>query len=212
MHCWWECKMAQPPWKIVMQFLKKLDYTHQTVQQLQCWTLISDWWKLKPTVVAAVVRVVQSCPTPCDPTDCSIPGFSVLHHLLELVQTHVHWVSDAIQTSHPCHPLLLLPSIFPSIRIFSNELTLHIRWPKYWSFSFSISLSNEWWSPWGHKESDTTEQLKNNNKMWKEPQCPLTDVWLSKPDPSYIQWIIDTRGSLGESQGHYAEQKNTIRR
>ena len=91
--------------------------------------------------------------------DCSMPGFPVLHHLLELVQTHVHWVSDAIQPSHPCHPLLLLPSIFPSIRIFSNELTLYIRWPKYWRFSFSISLSNEWWSPWGHKESDTTERL-----------------------------------------------------
>ena len=71
------------------------------------------------------------------------PSFPVLHHLLELAQTHVHWVSDAIQPS--C--LLLfpsLPSIFPSIRIFSNESALHIRWPKDWSFSFSISSSNEY--------------------------------------------------------------------
>ena len=70
--------------------------------------------------------------------DCSMPGFPVLHHLLELVQSHVHWVNDAIQPSHPCRPLLL-PSIFPSIRVFSIEWALHIRWPKYWSFSISPS-------------------------------------------------------------------------
>ena len=70
--------------------------------------------------------------------------FPVLHHHPELPQTHVHWVSDAIQTSHPLSPLPLLPSIFPSIRVFSNESALHIRWPKYWSFSFKISLSNEY--------------------------------------------------------------------
>ena len=65
-------------------------------------------------------------------------GFPVLHNLTELAQTHVHWVSNAIQPSRP----LLLPSIFPSIRVFSNELVLHIRWPKYWSFSVGISPSN----------------------------------------------------------------------
>ena len=64
--------------------------------------------------------------------------------LLEFAQTHIHWVSDAIQPSHPLYPLLLLPSIFPSIRIFSNESALPIKWPKYWSFSFSISPSNEY--------------------------------------------------------------------
>ena len=137
--------------------------------------------------------------------DCSTPGFPTHHQNPELTQTHVHWVSDAIQPSHPlsalllppsifpsissvqlsriwlsatpwtaahqaslsitnsrsllklmsiesvmpsnhlifCHPLLLLPSIFPSIRVFSNESALHIRWPRYWSFSFNISPSNE---------------------------------------------------------------------
>ena len=75
--------------------------------------------------------------------DCSMPGFPVHHQLLELTQTHVHCVNDAIQPSHTLSTLLLLPSIFPSIRVFSNELVLHIRWPKYWSFSFSISPSNE---------------------------------------------------------------------
>ena len=70
---------------------------------------------------------------------------------LEFAQTHVHQFGDAIQPSHLCHPLLLLPSIFPSIRVFSNESVLCIRWPKYWTFSFSISPSNEYsdWFPLG---------------------------------------------------------------
>ena len=85
--------------------------------------------------------VAQLCPTLCDPMDCSLPGFPVHHQLPGLVQTRVHQVGDAIQ---PSHPLLLLPSIFPSIRVFSNESVLCIRWPKYWSFSFSISPSNEY--------------------------------------------------------------------
>jgi len=84
---------------------------------------------------------VQSCPTLCNPMDCSTLGFPVHHQLPELAQTHVHRVSNAIQ---PSHPLLLPPSIFPSIRVFSNEYILHIRWPKYWSFSFNISPSNEY--------------------------------------------------------------------
>ena len=74
----------------------------------------------------------------------SMPGFPVLHHLTDLAQTHVHQVSDAIQPSHPLSSLLLLPSIFPSIRVFSSESVLHIRWPKYWNFSFRISPSNEY--------------------------------------------------------------------
>ena len=74
----------------------------------------------------------------------STPGLPVHHQLLEFTQTHVHRVGDAIQSSHLCCPLLLLPPIPPSIRVFSNESTLHTRWPKYWSFSFSISPSNEY--------------------------------------------------------------------
>ena len=74
----------------------------------------------------------------------SLPGFPGLHYLLEFAQTHVHWVGDAIQSSYPLSPLLLLPSIFPSIRVFSNESVRCVRWPKYWSFSFSISNSNEY--------------------------------------------------------------------
>ena len=78
------------------------------------------------------------------PMDCPIPGFPVLHYLLEFTQIHVHWVSDAIWPSHSLLPSSLLPSIFPSIRFFSNEFALWIRWPKYRSFSFSRSPSNEY--------------------------------------------------------------------
>ena len=71
--------------------------------------------------------------------NCSMPGFPVIHYLPEFAQTHVHWVGDAIQPSHPLMPPFLLPSIFSSIRVFSNELALHIRWSEHWNFSFSIS-------------------------------------------------------------------------
>ena len=76
--------------------------------------------------------------------DCSTPGLPVHHQLPEFTQTHVHWVSDAIQPSILCRPLFLLPSIPPSIRVFSNESTLPIRWPKYWSFCYNIRPSNEY--------------------------------------------------------------------
>ena len=88
--------------------------------------------------------VTQSCPTLWDPRDYSTPGFPVHHQLLELAQTRVHWVGDAIQPSHP----LLSPSppafSLSQHQVFFNESVLHIRWPKNWSFSFSISPSNEY--------------------------------------------------------------------
>ena len=73
----------------------------------------------------------------------STPGLPFHHQLPEFTQTHVHRVGDAIQPSHPLSSPSL-PPIPPSIRVFSNESTLHMRWPKYWSFSFSISPSNEY--------------------------------------------------------------------
>ena len=77
------------------------------------------------------------------PMNLSTPGLPVRHQLPEFTQTRVHRVSDAIQPSHPLSSLLLLPPIPPSIGVFSNESTLPMRWPKYWSFSFSISPSKE---------------------------------------------------------------------
>ena len=88
--------------------------------------------------------VAQLCLTFCAPMDCSTPGFPVHHQLPELAQTHVILLVMPCNHLILCHPLLLLPSIFPSIRVFSNESVLRIRWPKYWSFSFSISPSNEY--------------------------------------------------------------------
>ena len=76
--------------------------------------------------------------------ECSTPGFPVHHQLQEFTQTHVHQVSDAIQPSHPLSSPSPPALIFPSIKVFSNESVLCIMWPNYWSFSFSISPSNEY--------------------------------------------------------------------
>ena len=84
--------------------------------------------------------VAQLCPTFCDPMNHSTSGLPVHHHLPEFTQTHVHWVSDAIQPSHPLSSLLFLPPIPPRIRVFSNESTLHMRWPKYWIWASASVL------------------------------------------------------------------------
>ena len=87
----------------------------------------------------------KTCLTLCDLMDCSTPGFPALHYLSEFAQTHVHGAGDAIQPTHPLvTPFSSPPSIFPSIRVFSNESVLHIWWPECWSISFSIRLSNEY--------------------------------------------------------------------
>ena len=87
--------------------------------------------------------VTQSCPTLCDPMNGSTPGLPVHHQLPESTQTHVHCIGDAIQPSHPLSSPSPPAPIPPSIRVSSNESTFHMRWPKYRSFSFSISPSNE---------------------------------------------------------------------
>ena len=101
---------------------------------IQCFTVIEHF---------QFSSVAQSCPTLCDPMNCSTPGLPVHHQLPEFTQTHV--LELVMPSSHliRCRPLLLLPPIPPSIRVFSNESTLRMRWPKYWGFSFSISPSNE---------------------------------------------------------------------
>ena len=88
--------------------------------------------------------VAQLCLSLCNPMNCNVPGFPLLHYFPEPAQTQVHCVSDAIQPSHLLSPSSPPASIFPSIKILSNESVLYIRYPKYWSFSFSLSPSSEY--------------------------------------------------------------------
>ena len=120
--------------------------------------------------------VSQSCLTLCDPINCSTPSLPIHHQILEFTKL---MSIESVMSSNDlilCHPLLLLPSIFSSIRVFSNELALGIRWPKYWSFSFITSPSNEYsrlisfWIDWldlvavqGTQESSPTPQFKSIN-------------------------------------------------
>ena len=92
----------------------------------------------------SVSSVAPSRPTLCDPMDCTTPGFPVITNSWSLLK--LMSIESVVPSNHLIlgHPLLLLPSIFPSIRVFSNESVLCIRWPKYWSFRFSISPSNEY--------------------------------------------------------------------
>ena len=120
--------------------------------------------------------VAQSCPTLCDPTDCSTPGFPVHHHLPELAQTHVHQGGDAIQPSHPLQSPSPPAFNLSSIRVFFNESVLHIRWPKYWHFSFSISPSNEYsglislgWTGWISLQSKGLSRVFSNTLVQKHP-------------------------------------------
>ena len=107
----------------------------------------------KPNVQCSnICSVARLCLTFCNPMECSMPGSSVLHYLPKFAQIHVHWIGDANYLILR-GPLLLLPSVFLSIGVFSNESALLIRWQKYWSFSFSISPSNEYselisWMDW----------------------------------------------------------------
>ena len=162
------------------------------------------WWyfgdRLSPFFCCSVTK---SGLTLCDSVDCSTAGFPVLPLSPKLAQTHVHGVSDASQPSHLLSSLLLLPSVFPSNRIFPSESVLHIRWPKYWSFS--ISPSNEYsglisfsdwlfWSPCSPRDSQesSTSQFKSINSSalsllygptltsihdyWEKPK-----LWLDRP-------------------------------
>ena len=105
--------------------------------------ICSDFWIYDSISSVQFSSAAQSCPTLCELMNCSTPGLPVHHQLPEFTQTHVHRVGDASQPSHPLlSPSPLAPNP-PSIRVFSNESTLRMRWPKYWSFSFSIIPSKE---------------------------------------------------------------------
>ena len=118
--------------------------------------------------------VGQSCPTLCDPMNHSTSGLPVHHQLPEFTQTHVHRVSDAIQPSHPLSSPSPPAPNSPSIGVFSNESTLRMRWPKYWSFSFSISASSEHpglislgWTGWISLQSKGFSRVFSNTTVQK---------------------------------------------
>ena len=118
--------------------------------------------------------VAQSCPTLCNPMNCSTPGLPVHHQLTEFTQTHFHPVGDAIQPSHPLSSPSPPAPIPPSIRVFSNESTLPMTWPKYCSFSFSIIPSKEIpgrspseWTGWISLQSKGLTRIFSNTTVQK---------------------------------------------
>jgi len=142
--------------------------------------------------------VAQSCPTLCDPMDYSMQGLPVHHQVLEFTQTQVHWVSDAIQPSHPLSSPSLLPSTFPSIRVFSNESVVHI-WGRSIGVSAStsvLSINIQDWFPLGFplgyvgypccprdsQESSPTPQFKSINSsvlsfLYSPTLTSIHDYW-----------------------------------
>jgi len=149
-------RRVQPLGKTVWNVLKKeLKIGNHMILQSHSWAYIQrkqyfkkmhePRWMAKEDVVCMLLlfrRPIVS--DSCDPMDCSTPGLPVPHQLPEFAQVHVYCISDAAQPFHPLMPSFPLLSVFPSTRDFSNESSLHIRWPKYWSFSFSISPSSEY--------------------------------------------------------------------
>ena len=122
----------------------------------------------------SVSSVTQSCPTLCDPMDCSSPSLLSIANSQSLLK--LMSIESVMSSNHLilCHPLLLPPSVFPSIRVFSTESVLFIRWPEYWSFSFSISPSNEYsglislgWTGWISLQSKGLSRVFSNTTVQK---------------------------------------------
>ena len=139
--------------------------------------------------------ITQSCPTLCGFMNCSTPGFPLYHQLPELTKTHDHRV---MPSNHLilCHPLLLLPSVFSSIRVFSFESVLCIKWPKYWSFSFSISPSvniQDWfplgWTGWISLQFKRLSRVFSNTTVQKYEDRPIEKIIESRDRPTYTHSI-----------------------
>ena len=147
--------------------------------QINSMYMMSNW--ISSLICCSVAKLG---PILCNRRDCSPPGSSAPHVLPESAQIHIHWVGESAMPSNRlilCYPLLLPPSIFPSIRVFSNESALCIRWPKYWSFSFNISHSNDTqdWSPlgctdWISLQSKGLWRVFSNTTVQKHPSSALS--------------------------------------
>ena len=116
----------------------------RTVFQNLLLIIMATPFLLRDSCPQSVSSVTQCCPTLCSSMDCSMPGLTVHHQLLESLKLTFIELMMPFKHLILCCPLLLLPSIFPSIRVFSNVSVIHIRWPNYWNFSFNISPSNKY--------------------------------------------------------------------
>ena len=148
--------------------------------------------------------VTQSCLTLCDPMDCSTTGFLVHHQIPQLAQ--IQSIKSELPSNHLilCHRLLLLPSIFPSIRVFSNESVLPIRWPKYWSFSISpcneyswlIFFRKDWWDLLAVQGTLKSLLQHNRSKASILRRSAFFTVQLSHPYMTTRKTIALTTGTL----------------
>ena len=132
-------------------------------------------WNVKPSVQFS--SIAQLCLIFCNPVDCSKPGLPVHHQLWSLLK--LMSIESVIPSNHLifCHPLLFLPSIFPSIRVFSNESVLHIRWPKYWSIILYWYVLY-WCHHYGKQYGVSSEKLKT--ELPYDPTIPSLGVYLKK--------------------------------
>ena len=130
--------------EVTRSWLDISDFVCRNVWRWRRWTSTR---KTNPqvTINYQFSSVTQSCPTLCDPMDCSTPGFPVHHQLPDVAQTHVHWVGDTIQPSHPLLSLSTPAFNLSHIRVFSSELVLHIRWPEYCSIADALQHQSFQW-------------------------------------------------------------------
>ena len=140
-----QCRVSYKACKIIPYFQVKIKWVNFIPVYVRVTFCKFQNQKLAINTTSVQFRsVAKSCPTLCDPMDCSTPGLPVYHQLLELLK--LMSIESVMPSNYLilCCPLLLLPSNLPRIRVFSSESVLLIRWPKYWSFSFSISPFNEY--------------------------------------------------------------------
>ena len=124
---------------------------HCLLSNIQGCPLCSPPAMIKIIIIMSQIcrSVTKLCPTLCDPLDCNTPGFPVLHYLSEFAQTHVHWVGDAIQPSHPLLPFLLLPSVFPSIKVFTTSWLFASGGQSTGASASVLPMNIQGWFPFG---------------------------------------------------------------
>ena len=147
--------------------------------------IFSIYYKTTVIIIISSVQfssVAESCPTLCNPMNHSMPGLPVHHQLPESTSTHVHCVRDAIQPS-----LLLLPSIFPSIRVLSNKSAFRIRWTKYWSFSFNIPATGTRY----HRKT-RSDQHYQRWKAFLASSLQWLQRWQYNHYRFHLEWLISS--------------------